>query len=92
MPSGSEKNILGEIYNVGTGRDVSLTELVEIINKILGKNVRAKYVEMPVKNYIATQLGDISKITREFNYQPAYSLEDGIKYIISHDISILQSV
>ncbi len=78
----SKKKIFGEIYNVGTGRDVSLTQLVEIINKILGRSIKPKYIDMPVKGYIATQLGDISKITEDLGYKPKYSLEDGVKNII----------
>ncbi|HLD57950.1 MAG TPA: NAD-dependent epimerase/dehydratase family protein, partial [archaeon] len=81
----SKKKLLGEIYNVGTGKCASLNSLVDIINKVLGKSVKAKYVEMPVKNYIATQLADISKISKDLGYKPKYGLEDGIRDILKHN-------
>ena len=72
----------GEIFNVGTGKATSLNQLVITLNKILGKNIKTKYIKMPVKNYINTQLADISKAKRMLGYAPKYSLEDGIKIIL----------
>ncbi len=77
----SKKKILGGVYNVGSGKDVNLNDLVNIINKILNKNVKPTYVDMPVKNYIATQLGDLTKIKKEFGYKPKYDLESGIRFL-----------
>jgi UDP-glucose 4-epimerase len=78
-----KKKIGHEIFNVGTGRATTLNELVKILNKILGKNIKPLYVKNPVKNYIYTQLADITKIKKMLGYQPRYSLEDGIKYILN---------
>lgn len=74
--------IKNDIFNVGTGKSTSLNELVDIINKILGKNIKPKYIEMPVKNYIKTQLADISKIEKALGYSPKYNLEEGIKLLL----------
>ena len=41
--------IKNDIFNVGTGKTTSLNELVEIINKLLKKNIEPKYIEIPVK-------------------------------------------
>ena len=73
----------GEIFNVGTGKATSLNQLVDILNKVLGKNIKAKYIEMPVKNYINTQLADITKARKMLGYEPKYNLEDGVKIILS---------
>lgn len=69
----------GEIFNIGTGVATSLNQLVDILNNVLGKNIRPKYIEMPVKNYIYTQLADITKARRMLGYEPRYSLEEGLK-------------
>ena len=81
----SKKNLSGEIFNVGTGKSASLNEIVTVINKLLGKSIKPKYVKNPVKNYINAQLSDISKIKKLLGYKPKYSLEDGLKEIISID-------
>ncbi len=79
----SNKKFLGEIFNVGTGKETSLNELVKILNKILGKNIEPKKIEMPVKSYINTQKGDITKIQKWVSWKPNYSLEQGIKDILA---------
>ncbi|MCX6819345.1 MAG: SDR family NAD(P)-dependent oxidoreductase [Candidatus Aenigmarchaeota archaeon] len=73
----------GEIFNVGTGKATSLNQLVDILNKVLGKNIKAKYIEMPVKNYINTQLADITKARKMLGYEPKYNLEAGVKIILN---------
>jgi UDP-glucose 4-epimerase len=72
------------VFNVGTGIATSLNDLVLLLNKFLGKNIKPKYIEIPVKNYIDTQLADISKIKSMLGFVPKYTLEDGIKEMLAH--------
>lgn len=78
----SKKNLDGEVFNVGTGKSASLNDIVFMINKLLGKSIKPKYVKNPVKNYINAQLSDISKIKKFLDYRPKYSLEEGLKEVI----------
>jgi len=68
----------GEIFNVGTGTATSLNALITLLNKLLGTSITPKYVDMPVKNYISTQLADVSKIKSKLGFEPQYTLEEGI--------------
>ena len=79
----AKKKLFGEVFNAGTGKCVSLNGLISTINKILGKSIEPEYVEIPVKNYIMTQLADISKIRDALGFEPRYGLEEGIRDIIS---------
>ncbi len=73
------------IFNLGTAQSVSLRSLVSIINKVLGKNIEARYVSNPVAaGYIMGQQADLVKIERELGYRPTISLEQGISEIISY--------
>jgi UDP-glucose 4-epimerase len=74
-----------EVFNVGTGRCVSLNELVSIINRLLGKSIEPRYIENKVKNYIAAQIGDITKARRMLGYSPRYDLETGISEILASE-------
>lgn len=75
-----EKSKIGsEVFNIGTGTATSLNSLTTLLNRLLGKNVKPGYIKMPVKNYIDTQLGDISKISEKLGFKPKYNLEAGIK-------------
>lgn len=75
----SKKKFLGEIFNVGTGSTITLNGLIEILNKVLNKDVKPKYVENPIKNYILTQQADLTKAKTMLGYDPKYSLEEGIR-------------
>jgi UDP-glucose 4-epimerase len=79
----SKKRLIGEFFNVGSGKAVDLNKLVGIINKLLGKSLKPKYVKIPVKNYINTQLGDLTKINRTLGYKPDYTLERGLVEMIN---------
>ena len=76
-------NIKSDVFNIGSGLSRSLNELVELLNMILEKHIIPRYVEMPVKSYINSQLGGIEKIRTHLNYRPRYSIERGIRDIIS---------
>jgi len=74
-----------EVYNIGTGMEYSFNQMVSIINKLLGKDIRPKYVENPLKNYVLHTQADISKIKQEIGWEPATTLEQGIKKIIDYN-------
>ena len=76
-----EKDIDFDVFNVGTGKNYSLNEVVEIINKTLGKNVKPKYVENPIKNYVFHTLADISKAENVLKFKAKVSLKEGIEIL-----------
>ncbi len=71
-----------EVFNVGTGVATSLNSLIALLNRLLEKDINPKCIGMPVRNYINTQLADISKIKRILGFTPKYSLEDGIREML----------
>jgi len=79
----SHRKMIGEIFNVGTGRSWSLNTLVQTLNRFLKTNVTARYIEMPVKNYMASQRADLTKIRAALGYEPRYSLDDGIADLLA---------
>lgn len=79
----SNKRFVGEIFNVGTGKETNMNELIKLINKILNTDVKPTYVENKVNNYINTQKADISKIQKWIGWKPNYSLEQGIRDILA---------
>lgn len=70
-----------DTFNVGTGKNFSLNELVELLNKMLQKNIKPKYIEMPVKNYVHETLADITKAEKKLGFKATTSLEEGLKII-----------
>jgi len=68
-----------EVFNVGTGKNYSLNEAVEKINNALGKEIKPKYVPMPVKNYVMETLADTRKSEEKLGFKAEITLDKGIE-------------
>jgi len=66
------------IFNVGTGQNYDLNQLVKTLNKVLGSNIESLYQENPIKNYIPQTLADTQKAKDILKFETEYSLEQGI--------------
>jgi UDP-glucose 4-epimerase len=69
------------VLNVGTGRETSINDLGEAIIRSMGKDLKPEYVESKTGD-IKNSVADISKI-RTLGYKSAYSLEEGLRKVIS---------
>jgi UDP-glucose 4-epimerase len=70
------------LYNVGTGVETSFNQIVELLNKHLGKTIKPAYLTNPIKNYVYRTLADISLAKRELGYVPKWTVDNGIKQLI----------
>jgi len=77
----AEKNKSFDVYNVGTGKNYTLNELVDKLNEELGTDIKPKYVEMPVKNYVMETLAYTEKAERKLGFKARVSLEQGISLL-----------
>ncbi len=69
-----------QVFNIGTGKNTSLNEIVDALNEAFGKNMTPKYIPNPVKEvYIKDQCADISKIRKILGYEAKVILKDGIR-------------
>ena len=65
-------------YNVGTGVSYTINDMFNRLNRALGTAIRAKYVPMPVANYVMETLADTGKAERELGFRARVSLDEGI--------------
>ncbi|MHB8361678.1 MAG: NAD-dependent epimerase/dehydratase family protein [Thermoplasmataceae archaeon] len=70
------------ILNGGTGKNYSLNEMLDKLNNHMGTKVKAKYIQMPINNYVMETLADISNLKHKLSYTPKIDLDEGIKMII----------
>jgi nucleoside-diphosphate-sugar epimerase len=71
----------GETVNIGVNRAVSLNQLVEILNGLLGTSIRPKY-EPARAGDIKHSLADIGAARRAIGYEPQVQLEEGLRRTI----------
>jgi UDP-glucose 4-epimerase len=73
-----------EIYNVGSGVNYSLNDLLDKINVLLGTKIGAKYIEMPVKNYVMETLADTTKAARKLGFKARIDLDMGLRMLAKY--------
>jgi len=68
----------GKVFNVGTGYRVSLNQTLEILRRISGKHLEAKY-EAPREGDIRDSLAEIGSAKEQLGYEPAVLFEEGLE-------------
>ena len=73
--------IKNEFYNVGTGIETSLKQILELIEKLLGKKAKVKHVDSD-PHLVKRRCSSIEKIKSQLGFEPEISVEEGtVKYI-----------
>jgi len=81
LKAATAEGISGKVYNVGTGRSISVLDLVAALNRLLGKNLAPKHTS-PRAGDVRYSLADISRARRELGYEPEVEFEEGLKQSI----------
>ena len=72
-----EKKRVCDIYNVGSGKTISLDQIINLINKNYNKSLIIKYTKMPKKEYKDT-CSSVDKITQKFNWKKNLNIKESI--------------
>ncbi len=69
----------GQIYNVGTGRETTVNQLVRLIIEIADAKVVPTYVDRRDIDNIRRRVVNIEKIRRELRWIPSVTIENGLR-------------
>ncbi len=74
------KNYYGEIFNIGSGEQTKIGEVVKLVESISKKKLKVKW-SIHKSNQVEPKIwqADIHKAKSEFNWQPTINLVDGLK-------------
>ena len=67
----------GGVFNVGASGRISLNQALQILRRITGKNLEAKY-DAPREGDIRDSQADITKAREVLGYEPAVQFEEGL--------------
>lgn len=70
--------VSGRVFNVGTGARVSLNQTLELLRRISGKRLEAKY-EAPREGDIRDSQADITQARQFLGYEPTVMFEEGLQ-------------
>lgn len=67
-----------ETFNLGNSKPININEVIDTLEKNLGKKAKRKYIPV-FKGDMPFTLADISKARKMINYNPQINFENGIK-------------
>jgi len=77
-----KKLIPATVFNIGTGNSYTFNEVVKMINNLMNKNIKPKYVENPYSNYIYNTHADITRAKETLGYNPKVQIKEGIQKVV----------
>lgn len=72
-----------EVFNVANGKDNTVLQLADVLNKIIGTNLRPVFLP-PRPGDIFRTYADISKIKKMLKFEPKINFEEGLKRTIEY--------
>jgi UDP-glucose 4-epimerase len=74
----SGRGFAHHVYNIGSGRGVSVNELIEIAKGVTGKDVVVNKRDVP-STFVHAAVLDCSRFYEEFSLQPSTPLNEGVR-------------
>jgi UDP-glucose 4-epimerase len=78
--------VSGNVYNVGTGRSISVLDLVAALNRIFGSDLAPAFGPTRAGD-VKFSRADISRTRADLGYQPAVAFEDGLRRTVEWYLS-----
>lgn len=78
-----KNNLKGEVFNIAGGKDYSILELVKILNRILGKNIKPVFLPIRPGDVFKTK-ADISKARKILGFSPGENFIEGLELTVSY--------
>ncbi|MGA2678371.1 MAG: SDR family oxidoreductase [Sedimentisphaerales bacterium] len=75
------KQTKGEVINIACGETITVNAIIDMINKIVGKNVKPTYLPSR-KGDVKHSLADITQAKKLIGFKPVVSFKDGLKKAI----------
>ncbi|HMS32676.1 MAG TPA: SDR family NAD(P)-dependent oxidoreductase [Ignavibacteria bacterium] len=76
-------NVKNEHFNVGTGIETSLKDILNLIEKLLGKKAKVRHVDSD-PHLVRRRCASINKISEQLGFEPRVTVEEGTKKYIRY--------
>jgi nucleoside-diphosphate-sugar epimerase len=78
LAAATAPGVIGEVINVGGGHRISLIDVLDVIEDIIGRPVERRF-SSPMRGDARHTAADISKAERLLSYSPAVPLSEGLR-------------
>ncbi len=72
------------LLNVGRGENYTINQMIEKLNEKLGTDIKPKYIQNPLKNYVDHTKADTSKAEKVMGFRAKVDLEAGIDRLYNY--------
>lgn len=72
-----------DVFNVANGRDNTVLQIVESLNRIFHKKIKPRFLPVRAGDVFRTR-ADISKIRRSLGFRPVVGFEEGLKKTVAY--------
>lgn len=77
------KKAAGEVFNIGTGKDISINQLAELLKNLMDrKDIKNIYAD-PRPSDVKHGYADITKAKQILGYNPKYSIRKGLAILVN---------
>jgi GDP-4-dehydro-6-deoxy-D-mannose reductase len=76
------------IFNFGSGKGLSVSEIIKTIQKIAGTNKEIISEKKERIHEIMNVIADVKKSREYLNWTPSYSFEDGVREILKQELKL----
>jgi UDP-glucose 4-epimerase len=83
----TQKSAVGEIFNIATGKAMTINKLVQTLQKIMGKRNLKPVYEAPRCGDIRYSCASIEKARTLLGYEPMFSLEKGLRELVQYMVN-----
>jgi len=80
------QNMRGDVFNVCTGKPISINNLASTLSDVMGKNLKTTHVQSRTGD-IRVSYGDTSKAAKRLGFKARISLAEGVKRLINQAIT-----
>jgi UDP-glucose 4-epimerase len=79
MLAALSQKVVGEVFNIGTGKETSVRQLAQLVLEISGKNSRPIFIDRRDIDNIRRRVLNIEKVRKHLKWIPVTTLEEGLK-------------
>jgi nucleoside-diphosphate-sugar epimerase len=80
-------DLRGEVFNIASGKDYTVLDLVKILNKLMGKNIQPAFLDARPGDVFKT-LADLSRAKKMLGFEPKIDFVQGLKLTLDYFESI----
>jgi UDP-glucuronate 4-epimerase len=80
-PNPATSNAPYRLYNIGNNNPVELTELIELLERNLGREAIKEFRELQPGDVTATY-ADVSDLERDVGFRPSTPIEEGVRQFV----------